>query len=99
MARHEEREELTAQMEALQARLEGLDADDEVVIEEPDGATFRLKGARAAAFLKKRSHLWEDDAPEVDDEAAAEGEPSPRARAPKQDKKPAGGGYFNKRRS
>lgn len=87
--------EIQAQIDALSAELEGADDDDEVWVEE-NGRRVQFKGSKATGILNKFRDLWEEPAPEGDD---AEGDGDGAEGGDQKDKKPAGGGYFNKRKS
>lgn len=84
--------EIQAQIDALTADLESAESDDEVIVEE-NGRRVHFKGSKATGILNKFKDLWEEPAPEGEGgEGEGEGEGE-------QDPKPAGGGYFSKRKS
>lgn len=87
--------EIQAQIDALTTELQGADDDDEVWVEE-NGRRVQFRGSKATGILNKFRDLWEEPAPAGEGEGEGEGEGDG---APKGDPKPAGGGYFNKRKS
>jgi hypothetical protein len=90
--------EIQAQIDALSAELQGADDDDEVWVEE-NGRRVQFKGSKATGILNKFKDLWEEPAGDGDGAATAPPTPpTPPIRAGK-DNKPAGGGYFSKRKS
>lgn len=84
------RSDIEAQIAKLQADLDGADTDDEIWLQDGSGPAIKVTGKRATTILSKYAHLWEE-ATGDDDQDGDEGE--------KQDEKPAGGGYFGKRKA
>ena len=82
--------EIQAQIDALSAELESAESDDEVIVEE-NGRRVHFKGSKATGILNKFKDLWEEPA------AAGDGDGGDGDGTPK-DPKPAGGGYFSKRK-
>lgn len=85
------RSAIEQQIAALQAELENADTDDEVWLKDETGHEIKVSGKRATTILSRFSKLWEtEDSGEGGEEEAEEEKPDP---------KPAGGGYFGKRKS
>ena len=85
--------EIQAQIDALQAQLEGADTDDEVWVKEGD-REFKVTGHRATSILDRFSDLWKPtDADAGDGKGDGKGDAGT-----KDDNKPDGGGYFGRRK-
>lgn len=89
------RSEIQAQIEALNAELEGAEDDDdeyEVWMRNDKGQETRVPGSRAAGWLKDNFGIsLKDEAPPAGGEGGEGGEGGPK------DPKPKAGGYFSKR--
>jgi hypothetical protein len=90
--------EIQAQIDALSAELQGADDDDEVWVEE-NGRRVQFKGSKATGILNKFKDLWEEPAGDGDGAGDGAGDGDGDGDGAGKDNKPAGGGYFSKRKS